>query len=475
MHLLGSVVAALACSFAFSLALATQPDSAVAPGAAGAAVRTDADVDLALRIDAIVAEALARPDAVGFSVAIARGEEIVLAKGYGLAEAEHGVAANAETLFRIGSITKQFTAAAVLRLAEQEKLDLDDPITKHLPHFPTGEYTVTLRQLLNHTSGVKCYTSDFEFMTRGTAFDLTDDEIVARIDGEPFDFAPGERWSYCNSGYFLLGLVVEKASGKEYAAYLEDEFFEPLGLARSRYDSSSEVIANRAQGYTIVDGALHNDAPFAMSIPGGAGGLACSAADLVRWQIALSRGRVVREASFAAMTTPTVLADGRPIDYGLGLQVGDFRGHPFVGHGGGINGFNSLLRWFREDDLHVAVISNSESVSSLELLERIAEAALDLAPEEIADLELSEEQLARYLGNYRLADDTLDVRVFVEGGKLMLQATDQDAFRLLAQGAHEFRAEFDTSVKIVFEAAGERSASFTLYQGGGTVLALRVP
>lgn len=475
MQLLGPVVAALACSFAFSFALHTQPGAEQETRTVDDAARSSDRSDLAARIDMIVAEALTQPDAVGFSVAVARGGDIVVAKGYGLAEVEHGVAANGDTLFRIGSITKQFTAAAVLRLVEQKKLNLDDDVREHLPHYSTGEHTVSLRHLLNHTSGIESYTSDGAFMERGTAFDLTAEEILARFEDRPFDFAPGERWSYNNSGYYVLGLVVEAASGKSYASYVQEEFFAPLELTRSRYDSSSAVIGNRAQGYQTLDGELANDAPFSMTIPGGAGGLACSAGDLVRWQIALFEGRVVSEASLAAMVAPTLLDDGRPIEYGFGLQLGEFRGRPFIGHGGGINGFNSMLQYFPGEDLHVAVISNSERVSSSALLDRIVASVLALPDEKILDLPLTEAQMARYVGSYRLVDDTLDVRVFVEDGKLMVQATDQSAFRILFQGEHEFRAEFDTSVRIVFDAKGDTSAEFKLHQGGGTVLALRVP
>ncbi len=431
------------------------------------------DPELASRVDELVHEALAQPGAVGFSVAVARGEQVLLAKGYGLAEVEHGVPAGPETLFRIGSITKQFTAAAILRLVEQGKLSLDDDLCKFLPDYPTQGHVVTIRHLLNHTSGISIYTVP-DFMINRTSRELTHEQVLAEFKDDPFDFAPGEKWSYNNSGYYLLGMVIEKVSGQAYGQFVQQEFFTPLSLARTRYDSTPEVIKNRAQGYSLEGETLVNDAAFAMSIPGGAGGLVSTAGDLVRWQIALAGGQVVSTASFQQMSTPTTLSDGKPVDYGFGLQLKEYRDQKYIGHGGGIAGFNSMLKFFPDQQVHVAVISNSESASSSSLAEAIAAVALNLPDENIQDMELTAAEMERYAGTYKLADLPMEAKVSSRDGKLYLQATDQPEFRLLAQGDHEFRAEFETGVKIEFDSSSEPAPSFVLNQNGSKITATRV-
>lgn len=327
-------------------------------------------------IDGIAAEALAQEGAVGLSVAVAVGEEMVLARGYGLAEAEHAVPVDEHTLFRIGSITKQFTAAAVVRLAERGELDLDGELTAYLPDFPTQGNTVTLRHLLTHTSGIQSYTGLGPGWLRTVPLELAHEELLALFKDEPFEFEPGARFAYCNSGYYLLGMVVERVSGQDYATHVRTVFSEPLGLGRLRYDSNSDVIPNRAQGYRLVDGQLANDGLIGMSQPGAAGALIASARELVLWQLALVSGRVVSPAAYEEMTTPFLLSDFSETRYGMGLGVEQEGGRRRIGHGGGINGFNSQLQHYPDAGLSVAVLSNSEALSSAMVEERIAQLLL---------------------------------------------------------------------------------------------------
>lgn len=312
------------------------------------------------RVDAIVQKALHQPGAVGVSVAVGRGDELLCAKGYGFADLEFAVNADEETMFRIGSVTKQFTAAAIWKLAERGKLSVDDPLTKFLPDYPTHGQELTLRHLLTHTGGIPNYTDLGEVWHRNLARELPDEELVALWKDLPLDFAPGEKWNYSNSGYYLLGMVVAKVSGQDYAQFLRETFFEPLKLTRTRYDSNSELIPNRAQGYAFEDGKFANDDLIGMSQPGAAGALISTASDLVRWQQALVAGRVVKAESYEEMTLPFLLTNGRETQYGMGLMLSPQAGQPCVWHGGGINGFNSVLMYFPDARLHVAVISNSE-------------------------------------------------------------------------------------------------------------------
>jgi CubicO group peptidase (beta-lactamase class C family) len=297
-------------------------------------------------VDAIVQKHMRGPGAVGISVAVARGSEIFYSKAYGFADLELAVSADEETMFRIGSVTKQFTAAAILVLAERGKLSIDDPLARFLPDYPTHGKEVTLRHLLTHTSGVPSYTDLGPEWEQVVARELSDEELVALWKDRPLDFEPGTRWRYSNSGYYLLGMVIAKVSGRSYADFLRETFFDPLKLTRTRYDSNAEVLLNRAQGYDFEDGRFWNDRLIGMSQPGAAGGLISTSSDLVRWQMALVSGRVVRPESWEEMTLPYMLASGSETDYGMGLMLQTQAGQRCIWHGGGIFGFNSALMYF---------------------------------------------------------------------------------------------------------------------------------
>jgi CubicO group peptidase (beta-lactamase class C family) len=208
------------------------------------------------------------------------------------------------------------------------------------------------------------------------AREISDAELVALWQDLPLDFAPGEKWNYSNSGYYLLGMVIAKVSGQSYADFLRETFFEPMGLMRTRHDSNGEVIPNRAQGYAFADGEFWNDRLLSMSQPGAAGGLLSTASDLVRWQRALATGRVVRPESYLEMTTPFMLDSGRETGYGMGLQLDTQAGQPCVWHGGGIAGFHSVLLHFPGEELFIGVISNSEGLRADDLGLELARALL---------------------------------------------------------------------------------------------------
>lgn len=326
-----------------------------------------ADEEVVERVQQLLSQVIERPDAVGLSVGIGRNERLLLETGVGRADLEFDVPANARTIFRIGSVTKQFTAAAILKLAERGKLSLDDALDRFVPTFDTGGRKVTIRQLLNHTSGVPSYTSQPRFRPEGFPRELTHAQLLEFVKGVPFDFEPGAGWRYSNTGYYLLGMIIEAVDGRPYARFMQEEFFAPLGLARTRYGSEREVIPNRAQGYgrDPASGEWVNDDLIHMNTPGAAGALSASAGDLVRWQIALVNGRAVSAASFTMMVESSVpVAPGQDRRYGFGLEIGQTAGQRSLSHGGGIPGFNSVLTYLPESGLHVAVISNSEALPS---------------------------------------------------------------------------------------------------------------
>ena len=422
--------------------------------------------ELVAKIDTIVGRALTQPGAVGLSVAVASGDQVVFAKGVGKADLETDFPADKDTLFRIGSVTKQFTAAAVMKLVEQGKLSLDDTVGKFFPDYPAAIKAVTIRQLLTHTSGVWSYTEDEKFMTRESTLELTPAEVVATFKDHALDFEPGTKWAYSNSGYYLLGEIVAKVSGVPYAKFVQDELFAPLGLTRTRYESNREVIPNRAQGYAFEGGKLRNDQPIGADVPGAAGSLLSSAEGLVRWSLALSSGKVVSAKSYEQMIAPAVLPDGKNTHYGFGLGVNDWEGHPRIAHSGGIPGFASVLAYFPKDQVTIAVISNCEQFSPAKVADAIARAALGIKEPVVADLAVPAAEAARFVGDYKFDDIPLDFKVTARDGKLWAQATGQPELRLLYQGKGEFRAEFDPRVKIVFPDGAGPADQLVLHQGG---------
>lgn len=436
------------------------------------------DAELLSKVDAIVAKALGKPGAAGLSVAIARDGKIVLSKGYGLADVEFDVPADAQTIFRIGSITKQFTAAAIMRLIEQGKLALDDPMTKFLPDYPMQGNVVTIRNLLNHTSGIKSMTDIGEEWEKTQPLDLTHEQMLALVKDKPFDFKPGDEWRYNNTGYYILGMIIEKITGKTYAEYLQEEFFTPLKLDRTSYEVSSEIIRNRAQGYSIDKGKLVNAAPLGMTQPFAAGSLISTAEELIEWEMALTSGKVVSAESFEMMITPTVLNDGKPQPYGFGIAIDSEAQPKRVWHNGGINGFNSMLLWLPDEKVFIAVLSNGEPVSSDRVGDEIVYAALGVEKPVAKDLAITPELLRQIVGKYKFEQMPMDVSIWEENGKAMVKASgeNQKGFSLKWQGAdvsdgREFRASVDDDTKFVFAADGQ---SFTLDQRGMKLTAQRV-
>jgi CubicO group peptidase (beta-lactamase class C family) len=403
-------------------------------------------------------------------VLVAQHDRPVYARAFGYADRDQRVAADADTSFRIGSVTKQFTAAMVMKLIEKGTLHFDDAMPKLGLDFPTGDKTVTLRQLLTHTSGIPSYTDIGPEWEKKQPLELTHEELLALVAGKPFDFEPGSKWRYNNTGYYLLGVMLEKQHGKSYAEVLQDEVCAPLGLSRTRYDSNTELIKNRARGYSGKDGKLVNADFLGMSQPGAAGALLSTGGDLVRWSMALSSGKVVKPESYKAMTTPTVLPDGHDTHYGFGLMAGEMAGQPCIWHNGGINGFNSVLIHVPSAGLHLAVISNSERLNADKIGKELLFALLGVPMPVAKDQPTTPELRQRLAGNYRIEDFKLELKVFDKDGKVMVQGQGQNPAPLLWQGGDEFLASFDNSVKFVF---AKDAKSFELHQGGGIFVAKR--
>ncbi|MEO6078970.1 MAG: serine hydrolase domain-containing protein [Steroidobacteraceae bacterium] len=360
------------------------------------------DDQVVTRTQQVVEQIMRRPEAVGLSVAVARGDRIIVEQGIGKADLEFDAPANAQTMFRIGSLTKQFTAASIMKLVERGRIKLDDDLHKYVPTFDTGGRMVTIRQLLNHSSGVPNVTSQAGFVTDMAPRDLTNEQVLATVKGVKFDFEPGKGWNYSNTGYYLLGMIIQAVDGRPYDRFMQEELFDPLGLTRTRHGSEREIIKNRAQGYSggTAVSARRNDAALSMIVPGAAGSLSSTAGDLVRWQIALVNGRAVSTDSWQQMIGSTVATTRGAVRYGFGLQVEEAEGMRRISHSGSIQGFNSVIHYLPEAGWYVAVISSSETLPSTVVAEQILAALSGAAPAPVsrtAPKEGSEAALRRFV------------------------------------------------------------------------------
>jgi CubicO group peptidase (beta-lactamase class C family) len=272
------------------------------------------------------------------SVLVARGAEVVMSKGYGSANLEWNVANDSSTKFRLGSVTKQFTAAAILLLEERGKLKVEDLVKKHLPDAPAAWDKITIFHLLTHSSGIPSFTS-FPDYAASAAVPGTPEKLVARFHEKPLDFEPGEKWSYSSSGYVLLGYLIERISGESYAKFVQENIFAPLEMKDSAYDSNSAIISHRAAGYEPGANGPRNAGFIHMSIPFAAGALYSTTEDLLRWEQGLFGGKLLSAASLQKMTTPF------KNDYAFGLGVVTKNGRKLISHGGGIEGFNTYLAY----------------------------------------------------------------------------------------------------------------------------------
>lgn len=313
-------------------------------------------------------------DGPGAAVLVKRGDEVLYRGARGLANVELGVPLSPYHVFRIGSVSKQFGAAALLKLAEQGKLSLDDPLSRFLPDYPNAA-KITLAQLLNHTAGIRNYTAMPETGMK-TRMDVDIATKIGYFRDAPVDFAPGEGWSYSNSGYILVGAVIEQASGQSWDAYLEQALLEPTGLRHTGYgNAATGVIPGHVTGYDHQDGKTVSAELFSMTQPNVAGALVSSVDDMARWNEALHQGRLLQADSYRRMITPEGKA--REAHYGLGLENIELGGHRVIQHDGGIPGFNSYNAYLPETRTSVVVLRNASSApkgvpSALRLGQKLA-------------------------------------------------------------------------------------------------------
>lgn len=396
------------------------------------------------QVDALFAK-WNKPDAPGCAVEVIRDGKVVLRKGYGMADIERGVPITSQTVFDIASMSKQFTAFAIYLLAQDGKLSLDDDVRKHLPELADFGKKISIRNLLQHTSGLRDY-SNLAFMGGWRLDDvLTPDDALAIVKRQrTLNFAPGDEYLYSNTGYFLLGQIVERVSGKPLNVFAQERIFEPLGMKHTRIQTDyGDLVRGRALSYLPSRGGYKYTAA-SKSTPG-PGEVLTTVEDLALWDQNFYDGRVGGKDLLAQMQVTGVLNNGKPINYAGGLTIENYRGARMVEHSGGVAGYATQMSRFPSQRFTVVVLANTPEVAPTAMTRRIADIYLDreLAPKPAQtkqfpdEVKLDEEKLAPLAGYYALSPQ-FGISFTVEGGRLFAQATGQARFPVFASGERDF-------------------------------------
>ena len=397
--------------------------------------------------------------AAGIAVLVAKDGKVLYKNGFGYSDIAKGEAITPETKFRIGSITKQFIGAAILKLQEEGKISTQDKLSKFLPDFPRGN-EVAVHHLLTHTSGIHSYTNKNDFITKVTS-PISEVDLIELIKKDQYDFNPGERFLYNNSGYFLLGHIIRKVTGKSFGEFLNEEFFGPVGMPNTGVYSTGLNLSKEAKGYKKENGEYKADIDWDMSWAGGAGALYSTVEDLFRWNEALFNGKVLKPESMKAAFTPVVLNDGNmPVDgnYGYGWFMENYRGLDVAGHGGGLHGFSTRISRYTRENLTVILLTN------------VLPTEVTLNPNTIAEFFLWEKMTAQtsYAVNAAVTEDVTPyagryafpgggvMTITAEGVSLFAQLTGQGRFPIFAAAPGEyFWKVVDARVKFIKNEKGE--------------------
>jgi len=403
---------------------------------ASSAAHAQANNISAARLDAVAKSYMPNNAFMG-AVLVAIGDHILLDQGYGKADLEWGISNTPDVKFRLGSLTKQFTAALILMLQEDGKLKLSDPISRYIPDVPKSWAGVTLAQLLGHVSGIPNFTDDDRFPVWSMSPHTLAEEL-AFIEAKPLSFEPGSKYEYSNSNYEVLGAVIEKVSGRSYAEMLKQRIFEPLGMADTGLDGDELVLLKRAQGYQPGPNGLEHARSESMTVPWAAGSIYSTTHDLLRWEHGLFGGKLVSPASLKLMTTP-----GKG-DYGLGLSITRRDGRTTVAHGGGIEGFNTYLAYEPDEGVAVVVLSNVNGIvpeaMGLQLLD-VASGKAVVLPTEHKPMPMPLDRMKKFEGEFRLPSGVSIVMAMGAKGLTMKRGSGSP-HELFYEGATMGHAKF---------------------------------
>ena len=372
---------------------------------------------LAQKFDQLMAAEF-NSDGLGGVLLVAKGDKIIYQKAIGKGNMELNIPLSTDNVFRIGSITKQFTAVAILQLMEKGLLQLDDDITKFIPDYPVNGYHISVANLLSHTSGIK---------DMGDIQNLSPDlrrrknspaDLVSLLRDQPFEFPPGTAFKYSNSNYILLGYIIERLSGLSYEQYIREHIFVPLGMTHAYYDSPEKIIPNRVTGYmqrqgdTVIN-AEYLDPTYAYA----AGALVMTVEDLFKWHLGLYRYSILKKESLAKAVTPFVLNDGQKTKYGFGWDLDSLDGSAAIQHSGSINGFSAYEIYLPKENIFVACFSNRMNISTGQAATLAASIVANLPA--VRDIQLSQEQMSRYIGTYKFKlDQPQSSSIYIKDNKL---------------------------------------------------------
>ncbi|HEY5799407.1 MAG TPA: serine hydrolase [Burkholderiaceae bacterium] len=420
---------------------------------------------LAARIDAGIASYY-KAGEPGASVIVTRDGKTLFRKGYGMADIEGGAAMDPALMLRIGSMTKQFTAVAILMLAEQGKLKLDDDIAVHLPGYPTRGEKITIEHLLTHTSGIASYTASPTFAAN-RHLDISVPDLIASFRDQPLDFKPGARWAYNNSGYILLGAIIEKLSGMPYAGFIQQRILDPLGMRNTGYENAQKGVLPRAKGYAQGDGKIVPSTPVATNKTYAAGALVSTVDDLARWDAAISAGKLLSAESWKRAFTAYKLADGRSANYGYGWEIGKVQGVDMAAHGGAVNGFSTYAIRIPAERVYVAVLSNAEYgvVQPDVVATKAAAIAIGKPLPDFRTVAVAPEALEAYTGIY-VGEDKAVRTVRVEKGQLTLQRAGRPKMPLLPHAPDAFYLDKSLTHFAFVRDAQNKVAKLTIFQDG---------
>jgi CubicO group peptidase (beta-lactamase class C family) len=424
------------------------------------------------RIDAALAP-MFKPNWPGATVIVTRDGKPVFRKAYGLANLPESTPMQPDMQLRVGSVTKQFTAVAILMLAEQGKLSLKDDIRKHLPDFPDKGKPITIEHLLQHTSGIPNYTALKAFRSLPDE-GVTLVQVVDIFKNEPLDFTPGERYSYSNSGYFLLGIIIEKLSGMKYQDFVAKNIFEPLGMQDTAQEGYERSAKRRIKGYRLSGDKIVPVQDIDVTLAYAAGALVSTVDDMARWDAAVSSGKLLKPDSWRKAFTSCSLPQNAPCHYGYGWNIGTLGGHKMIHHGGSIPGFTAQALRLPDDKVFVAVLTNRNggAVNTPVIAYKAAGIAIGQPFPDYKAIALAPEALDAFVGTY-VGPDKVKRVVRRDGDKLTMQRDGRDAAPIMAHAPDSFFMEGSLASLEFQRDAGGKVDRLLVRQPGADETALR--
>ncbi len=400
---------------------------------------------------------------------VSKGGNIIYYNAFGLADLELNTPMTKDMVFEIGSLTKQFTAVAILMLNEQGKLNLNDDIRKYIPDYSTQENTITIHHLLNHTSGIKNYVTLKDWFPQ-IRKDFTPETFIDLFKNEPLNFSPGEKWEYNNSGYYLLGYVIEKVSGQSYKDFIESKIFKPIKMNNSSYGNRSEIIKNRPSGYSKPNNTFINAPYLSFTHLYSAGALMSTAEDLFKWNKALVTNKLITNESKKLIFTNTTLNDNSKTNYSYGWAINKINNSNTIEHSGGTLGYATYATYLQEEDIFVTVLSNCDCKEPRVVTTKIAAICIDKPmPSSESAITLTLSDLNKLVGTYTFEDNSTRI-ITLKGNQLFFNFPDGNKSKLFSLDGITFWIDGTTENLTFMESATGMDCLFKnrIYESKGS-------